>query len=138
MKPSMPALKAYSIFICHDWEYSDDYHRLCEFLDGAPNFQWENRSVPGHDPLDTDADLQYNLRNQIRPANVMLVPAGMYTAHSVWMDWEMNFARRIGKPILGVAPWGSQIVPRAVQDNASEIIGWRQDSIVDAIRRHSR
>jgi hypothetical protein len=109
----MPALKTYGVFICHDWEYCDDYYRVCDFLDEAANFDWENRSVPEHDPLDTDRRLRYNLRNEIRPAHVMLVLAGMYTARSRWMDWEMTFARRIGKPILGIAPWGEpSLAPR--------------------------
>ena len=134
----MPALRRCLIFICHDWEYSHDYYRIYDILHAAPNFEWENLSVPDHDPLDTNAQLQYNLRNQIRPAHVMLVLSGMYTAHSKWMDWEMAFARRIGKPILGIAPWGSRVIPRTVQSNADEIIGWRQDSIVSAIRQHGR
>lgn len=54
----MPAIKTYSVFICHDWEYSDDYGRICGFLDGAVNFDWENRSVPEHEPLDTDDMLE--------------------------------------------------------------------------------
>jgi len=74
----MPTLRTYSVFICHDWEYSDDYNRICQFLDGAANFEWDNRSVPEHDPLDTNDMLEKNLRDQIRPANVMLVLAGMY------------------------------------------------------------
>jgi len=134
----MPTLRTYSIFICHDWEYSGDYYRVCEFLADAANFKWENRSVPEHDPLDSDRQLRYNLRNQIRPAHVMLILAGMYTARSRWMDWEMEFARMIGKPIIGVAPWGNRVLPRVVQKNASEIVGWRASSIVDAIRRHGR
>ena len=134
----MPSLRTYSVFTCHDWEYSDDYHRVCDFLHDAPNFRWKDLSVPEHDPLANGETLKYELRNQIRPADVMLVLAGMYTARSEWMDWEMAFARRIGKPIVGIAPWGSRIIPRAVQDNATEIIGWRQASMVDAIRRHGR
>jgi hypothetical protein len=134
----MPALRTYSVFICHDWEYSDDYHRVCDFLDGTSNFRWENRSVPEHDPLDTDRKLGYNLRNQIRPADVLLVLAGMYTARSRWMDWEMEFARMIGKPIIGIAPWGNRLLPQAVQKNATEVTGWRASSIVGAIRRHGR
>ncbi len=133
----MPALRTYSIFICHDWEYSDSYNRICGFLDGAPNFDWDNQSVPEHDPLDTDDMLQKNLRDQIRPADVMLVLAGMYSAHSGWMDWEMAFARRIGKPIIGIKPWGNVQLPNVVQDNADEIVGWNTSTIVDAIRRHA-
>lgn len=133
----MPALRKYSVFICHDWEYSDSYYRICEFLDEAPNFIWKNMSVPEHDPLDTDDMLQKNLRDQIRPADVMLVLAGMYSARSGWMDWEMAFARRIGKSIIGIKPWGNVQLPTVVQNNADEIVGWNTATIVDAIRRHA-
>ena len=133
----MPPLRTYSVFICHDWEYSEDYYRICEFLDDAPNFSWSNLSVPEHDPLDTNDMLQKNLRDQIRPAEVMLVLAGMYSARSGWMDWEMAFGRRIGKSIIGVKPWGNAQLPVVVQNNADEIVGWNTDSIVSAIRRYA-
>jgi len=133
----MPTLRTYAVFICHDWEYSDEYYRICDFLDSAPNFAWKNLSVPEHDPLDTDDMLQKNLRDQIRPADVMLVLAGMYTARSRWMDWEMAFARRIGRHIIGVKPWGNVQLPVVVQNSADEIIGWNTESIVNAIRRHA-
>jgi hypothetical protein len=133
----MPRLRTYAVFICHDWEYSVDYHRICQFLDGASNFQWKNLSVPEHAPLDTDEMLQKNLRDQIRPADVILVLAGMYSVRSGAMDWEMQFARRIGKPIIGIRPWGNVQLPVVVQRNAREIVGWNSNSIVDAIRRHA-
>ncbi len=133
----MPTLRTYSVFICHDWEYGDDYYRICGFLNNAPNFSWENRSVPGHDPLDTNDMLQKNLRDQIRPADVMVVLAGMYSARSGWMDWEMEFARRIGKSIIGIKPWGNVQLPLVVQNNADEIVGWNSDSIVGAIRQYA-
>lgn len=63
----MPTLRTYPVFICHDWEYSNDYGRICKFLNDAPNFSWENLSVPEHEPLDTDEMLEKNLRDQIRP-----------------------------------------------------------------------
>jgi hypothetical protein len=68
----------------------------------------------------------------------MLVLAGMYTVYSRWMDLEMDFARRIGKPIIGIVPRGNERLPLVVQRNGSEIVAWNTDSIVDAIRRHSR
>lgn len=133
----MPILRRYLVFICHDWEYSDEYYRVCQFLDGAPTFRWRNLSVPEHDPLDTNDMLEKNLRDQIRPADVMLVLAGMYSARSGWMDWEMQFARRIGKSIIGVRPWGNVQLPVVVQNNADEIVGWNTDSMVSAIRRYA-
>ncbi|MGH7581639.1 MAG: TIR domain-containing protein [Gemmatimonadales bacterium] len=133
----MPTLRSYCLFICHDWEYSQEYHRVSRFLEQAPNFRWRNVSVPEHAPLDTDDMLEKNLRDQIRPADVMLVLAGMYTARSRWMDWEMAFARRIGKSIIGVRPWGNVQLPVVVQRNATEIVGWNTDTIVGAVRRQA-
>lgn len=133
----MPTLRTYTVFICHDWEYSADYYRICEFLNAATYFSWRDLSVPEHDPLDTNDNLAKNLRDQIRPADVMLVLAGMYSARSEWMRWEMDFARRIGKPIIGIKPWGNVMLPATVQQNADEIVGWNTATIVDAIRRHS-
>lgn len=134
---AMPALRTYTVFICHDWEYSGEYTRICKFLERAPYFRWVNLSVPEHDPLDTDDMLQKNLRDQIRPADVMLVLAGMYTARSEWMDWEMAFARRVGKVIIGVKPWGNIQLPVVVQRNAYEIVSWNTTAIVSAIRRNA-
>ncbi len=133
----MPSLRIYRVFICHDWEYGDDYYRVCEFLNDAPNFRWRNLSVPRHNPLDNDAMLQKNLRDQIRPADVVLVLAGMYAVRSGAMDFEMQFARRIGTHIIGIKPWGNVQLPLGVQRNADEIVGWNRDSIVKTIRRHA-
>ncbi len=134
----MPSLRLYRVFICHDWEYGEDYYRICKFLDRAPNFKWRNLSVPRHDPFDNDEMLQKNLHDQIRPADVVLVLAGMYAVRSGAMDFEMQFARRIGKRIIGIKPWSNVQLPSAVQTNATEIVGWNTGSIVGAIRHHAR
>jgi MTH538 TIR-like domain (DUF1863) len=133
----MPTLRDYKIFISHAWDYNDDYHRCVEFLNNASHFRWTNLSVPEHDPiLDTDR-LKAELHNQMRPANVFMILGGMYVAHSDWIQYEINFARRIGRPIIGIRPWGSVAMPVAVQDGADEVVGWNSNSIVDAIRKHA-
>lgn len=133
----MPALRNYKVFISHAWDYNEDYYRCERFLNEAPNFDWTNLSVPEHDPiLDTDR-LAAELHNQMRPAHVFLILSGMYVAHSNWIQHEINFARRIGRPIIGIKPWGNVALPVAVQKGADEIVGWHSNSIVDAIRRHA-
>jgi hypothetical protein len=121
----VPLLREYDLFICHAWDYSKDYERLEQFLDDAPNFSWNNLSVPEHEAIDAeDEDLEYELRNQIRPAHAVLIPAGMYAANGErWLDWELNFARRCGRPVIGVAPWGAQRIPLVIQRAAVEIVG---------------
>jgi hypothetical protein len=134
------ALRVYKVFISHAWAYNEDYHRVVTFLDSQARFEWENLSVPDHDPVDhADVEtLEYELRNQMRPADVFLILAGMYAAFSGWVDFEVTFARRIGTPIVGVLPYGSQRVPLLIQNAATELVGWNTHSIVDAIRRRAR
>lgn len=132
----MPNLRNYNLFISHAWDYNDDYYRLVKFLDAAPNFKWKNLSVPRHDPLVTDR-LQYELRAQMRDAHAFLILSGMYVAHSDWIEFEIDFAARIGRPIIGIRPWGSERVPAAVQNAATEIVGWNTDAIVRAIRANA-
>jgi hypothetical protein len=133
----MPSLRKYKIFISHAWDYNQDYYRCVQFLDEAPNFTWTNLSVPEHDPILDSKRLAAELHNQMRPAHAFLILSAMYVAHSDWIQYEINFARRIGRPIIGIKPWGNVALPVAVQDGADELVGWNSNSIVDAIRRHA-
>ena len=132
----MPVLREYRVFISHAWNYGDDYWRVVRFLDESPNFRWENLSVPQHNPAPGEA-LEYELRNQMRNADVFLIIGGMYASRRDWIDFEMQFARRIGRPIIGIIKWGSERVPLAIQNAATELVGWNGASIVRAIRRHA-
>jgi len=136
----MPKLKKYRGFISHAWEYNESYYRLEKRLKEYPNFDWENYSVPEHDAIDstTDKELEKALRNQIRPTNHVLILAGMYVAHSHWIQTEIDIAQEMSKPIIGIRPWGSQRTPKAVQDAAVVMVGWNTPTIVAAIREHSK
>ena len=132
----MPRPRTYRVFISHAWDYSAEYFRVVRFLDEAPDFSWENLSVPEHDPLSIH-DLDYLLRNQMRPADVFIIIAGMYVNHSESIEFEMNFARRIGRPIIAVWPRGNLRMPVSIQRMAVEFVGWNGASLVRAIRQHA-
>ncbi len=132
----MPRLRIYRVFISHAWRYGAEYYRVVQFLNEAPNFSWENLSVPEHDPLSI-RKLDYLLRNQMRPADVFIIIAGMYVNHSESIDFEMSFARRIGRPIIAIWPRGNSRLPISIQKAAVEVVGWYRDSIVRAIRTHA-
>lgn len=133
----MPQLRTYAVFISHAWAYHDDYDRLERMLSQCPNFLWRNLSVPRQDPLHVNSAsaLEQDLRDQIQPASVVVILAGMYVAHSRWIQKEIDIAVGTGKPILGIRPWGQERLPVEVQRAAREIVGWNTDAIVEAIRR---
>ena len=137
----MPALKTYDLFLSHVWRsaQNSEYYRLVGLLNSAPSFYWRNYSVPERDPLGTqsDAQLRHALDGQISPVNCFLVIAGMYVNYRQWIQEELDIAAGYGKPVVAISPMGQQRIPVAVQAAAKAIVGWRTESIVDAIRRWS-
>lgn len=133
----MPYLRNYRLFISHAWRYSESYDRAVKFLNAAPYFRWSNCSVPESKAFIglSKARLQEQLRNQIRPAQCVIILAGMYVAYSEWIQFEIDFAVSLNKPILGIVPWGQERTPTAVSKVATELVGWNTNSIVAAIRR---
>ena len=45
----------------------------------------------------------------------------MYTLYSEWIDYEINEAIRMNKPIIAIKPWGNERVPLKIQNSASLI-----------------
>ena len=135
----MPALKTYDLFISHAWTRNTEYDRLVRMLRAAPNFRPRNYSVPKEDPLNAanDATLIIALRRQIRPANCVLILAGMYVNHRKWIKKEIAIAQRYGKPIIGIKPRGHRHTPITVQEAADIMVSWNTSSIVKAIRDYS-
>lgn len=139
----MPELKTYDLFISHAWKYGEHYDRLVSLLANAPYFSFRNYSAPEQKPLVpagmtiTDSQLRAAIQGKIRPVNAVLVISGMYAAHREWIQFEINTAVQMNKPIIGIRPWGSEVTPYAVTSVAREIVGWNTDSIVKAIRWHS-
>ena len=100
----MPQLYPYRLFISHAWGYNDEYYKLEKMLVAYPNFEFRNYSVPEHDSFDTGASLTKKLLDRMNPAQVVIVLAGMYATHSKWIQFEIDEAKRLKKPIIGVKP----------------------------------
>ena len=137
----MPLLYDYRLFISHAWKYGYAYTDLVGLLDKAKYFSYYNYSAPIEKPLfpagtpATNAEIRRLITQKIAPSQITIVIAGMYTSYREWMQYEIDESVRMGKPILGIRPWGNTIVPTYVSSYANEIVGWNTDSIVSAIRR---
>jgi hypothetical protein len=93
--------------------------------------------VPEDDafPRMSRAQLEEAIRRQIRPVQCVVIVSGMYVNHSDWIQFEMDYAKSLGKPMLGIRRWGEQRTPVAVEQCANEMVAWNSASIVTAIRR---
>ncbi|WP_137871483.1 TIR domain-containing protein [Sphingopyxis sp. 2PD] len=132
----MPYLHNYRLFVSHAWRYSEGYNRAVRFLNDANNFVWTNYSVPVDKKFEgmSDEQLRLQLAHQIRPTQCVVVLAGMYAHHSNWIHFEMEYAKLLKKPILGIVPWGQERTPQLVQNYATKMVAWNAASIVAGIR----
>ena len=135
----MPALRTYNLFISHAWKYSEDYDRLVDLLNRASNFKWKNYSVSVDNPLSggSKKKLAEEIIKQIRLASAVLIISGMYVSYREWIKFEIDYADKFDKPIIGIQPWGSSKVPFQVGRSAWEIVGWNTQSIVNAVRKNA-
>lgn len=131
-------MKTYHLFISHSWRYGSQYSNLTNLLVKKPLFNFKNFSVPDSNPIlgaRTDKQLEAAIENKIRASSVVVIMTGVYATYSKWINKEIMIAKRLGKPILAVKPYGATNMSSVVRNSANEICNWSTESIVSAIRR---
>ena len=75
------------------------------------------------------------LAPQINWASTLIVYLTPETKNSEWVSWEIEYAQKQGKRIVGVWAHGHNEceIPDALNDYAHAIVGWNGNAIVDAI-----
>lgn len=136
-------MNTYNLFISHSWSYSDAYDKLKNLLDSRPYFSYADFSIPKDDPVHTsgtDKELYEAILNKMRPCNVILIMAGVYSTYSKWINKEIQAAKKgflNPKPIIAVKPWAQKNVSTIVAQNADVLVSWNAESIVEAIRQYA-
>ncbi|WP_314087204.1 TIR domain-containing protein [Pseudolactococcus chungangensis] len=136
----MPYLKNYRLLISHSWTYASHYDTVKGWLDDSLYFKWSNHSVSADKPFDssTDKELKDKLTRQIHGCSAVIIVAGMYTNYSKWIDYEIDEALRLNKPIIGLKPWGSEKTPAKISNNATVLVGWNSSSLINAVREYAK
>jgi hypothetical protein len=132
------------LFITHAWRYHDDWKRLVDLLNAHDVRSWRNFSLPWYDPaLDprTEAGgklVRWHLEAQIIPVEAVLLLASVLSEPGTrkWLDFELQMARKHGKPVLAVPPWGTADVEPEVRATADAVIAWDARALLDAVASH--
>lgn len=133
----------YDLFISHAWDYDDRYDGICRLLDGqkGPSFSWRDYSAPKSHPIvDPGTEVGRNtlrrlLDERVRQCSCFVLVAGMFVNHRYWVQAEIDFALKYGKPIVGVLRRGQQRTPDYVYEVAkNNVVAWYGPSIVQGIR----
>jgi hypothetical protein len=126
---------AYQVFICHAYDHQDIYFELVRKLNNARRFDWRNQSIQFDMRLDlSEAQLREEIARRIAASNVMLALTKPIATRREWLQWEINLAKRLNKPMIGVARRTSDRVSSFVRRQADELVyTWRADHIINAI-----
>ena len=75
------------------------------------------------------------LAPRIRQCSTLAVYITPETKNSDWVNWEIEYAHKHGKRIVGIWAHGEKDceIPEALDDYADAVVGWTGDSIIDAI-----
>lgn len=124
------------IFISHCWDYRNHYYTVEKWIDD--NMNWQNMSIPVHDPKDTstDRELEEKINNNIRNSSLFIILSGMYASqpNRKWIAKELDIAKWYGKPIIAVKPRGNERMPLEVQNVANVVVNWNSNSLIEVIR----
>ena len=75
------------------------------------------------------------LAPRVRWASTLIVYVSPGTKASEWVNWEIEYAHKEGKRIVGVYERGERdcALPEALERYADAVVGWAGENIVDAI-----
>ncbi|OQW30841.1 MAG: hypothetical protein A4E19_08825 [Nitrospira sp. SG-bin1] len=141
----MRTSKNYDLFVTHAWRFHEDWTKFTELMDKVPRLLWRNFSLPWHDPAispNTEAGgrfIRSSLESQIIPAHVVVLLAGVYEIRSarLWVDMEVEMAKKHNKPIVGMPAINKGTIPdelMALCDASSQWDAAQLIATIDQVR----
>ena len=127
------------VFVAHAFERDSDYLRVFEYLESSHNFYYRNCSDPDTRPGGGLEAEKEELRRQIALAEIVIVPAASYRHHRDIVDFALNCAKGLEKPVMVVELFGvKEKLPVQLEALSDEVVEWNERDMADAIRRQAR
>lgn len=132
-----------NVFVSHHHRDDASVDGLTEMV-GSQGYKLRNSSIrvkpDNQERLDknkvSDRTIERLLRMKMRWASQVIVVIGKETHTRPWVNWEIQAAHRLGKPIIGVYENGLKgkvDLPENLKKYATSIVGWRSDSVIGAL-----
>lgn len=89
----------------------------------------------------SDETIKRLLRMKMRWASQVIVVIGKETHKRPWVNWEIETAFKLGKPVIGVYENGLKgevEIPENLKKYSTSIVGWRSDSVISSLEGNSQ
>ena len=126
-----------NVFVSHVHEDDSELPKFQDLL-GRLGYEIRDSSIDSSNPNDAnnpDYIKSQILAPRIQWAGCMVVLISPDTHTSEWVDWEIEYAAKQDKRVIGVFVRGAQDsdVPGNLDRYADAVVGWSGPSVVDAI-----
>jgi hypothetical protein len=126
-----------NVFISHVHEDDEGLGRLKSLL-AKDGFTIRDSSINSETPNKATAPDYIKtqiLAPQINWAGTLIVYISPKTHTSNWVDWEIEYAAKKAKRIVGVWAQGAKDsdIPAGLDEYADAVVGWNSDRIIGAI-----
>lgn len=126
-----------NVFISHVHEDDEGLGKLKSLLDNN-GMTIRDYSIKSDNPNNAHSEEYIKsqiLAPRIQSCSTMIVYISPDTKESHYVNWEIEYAQKEGKRIVGVWENGEKgcEVPDALADYADAVVGWHGNSIIDAI-----
>jgi nucleoside 2-deoxyribosyltransferase len=128
------------VFVSHNFQESDDYLRVFEFLESMERFFYLNCSKPENMPGSGGLDaIKEELIAQIKECEAVIILASQYMDNDDLTKFQMDVAEANEKPIIAIRPFGGVAeTPPELVDRVKEHLEWNEREMVDALKRQAR
>lgn len=129
-----------NVFVSHIHEDDDGLVKLKDLLksNGMTIRDYSIRSDNPNNAHSEDYIKQKILAPRIQQCSTLVVYLTPDTNNSEWVDWEIEYAHKSEKRIVGVYAHGKSgcQIPEALDKYADAVVGWTGNNIINAINGH--
>ena len=128
------------VFATHNFQETDDYMRIFEFLESVDRFYYLNVSKPENLPtIGGGQAIKEELIKQIKSAEAMFVIASVYKQNRELVNFMMKVAEANKISMIVIKPFGGvQETPPELVERCAESIEWNDRELADSLKRQAR
>lgn len=128
-----------NVFVSHYHEDSSKIVQLKKLIEKQGNYRIKDSSIYETKEKNRAKNTEY-IKTLLRPkidwAGTVIVLIGPETSERDWVNWEIDYAGRGDKKIIGVLMQGvtDDFIPEAFKKHGTSLVGWNSKSINDALQ----
>ena len=128
------------VFATHNFQETDDYMRIFEFLESVDRFYYLNVSKPENLPSSGGAqEIREELIRQVKGAEAVFVLPSAWEENHEQVNFMMDVADANKIGLIVIKPFGGmQETPAKLAQRCAEHIEWNDREMVDALKRQAR